>query len=444
MVITPQQDFLPQVQDNEFLPPISRWTTLGGLLLVGSVGVAIILAAVTKYNVTVKAAATIRPTGELRIVQAAAEGTIKTIKVKENQVVREGDTIATIDDSRLQTQKSQLQGNIQQSQLQLSQIAAQLNALDTQHASESQLMNRTIASAQADLGRNQRDYRERQIVTQTEVQEAEAALELAREELKRYQQLSNTGAIAQLQVKEKEQAFKAALARLERTKASLNPSKAPIAMAQERIAQERARGESTLAMLNKERKALYQRQIEIQNQLSRDRKELQQIESDLKKSVVKAPAAGIILKLDLRNSGQVVRPGESIAEIAPSNAPLLVKARVAAQDISKVQICKEEKVLDCAKGKVQLRFSAYPYPDYGTLKAAVRAISPDAITPQSSGSSAVAPYYEVTIQPERYYLVKSEHHYPIQPGMEITTDIISKEETVLTFILRKARLLTDL
>jgi HlyD family secretion protein len=196
--------------------------------------------------------------------------------------------------------------------------------------------------------------------------------------------------------------------------------------------------------LNKQRDELIQRQVEIQNQLSRDARELQQIESDLKKSVVKAPAAGIILKLNLRNSSQVVRPGESIAEIAPSNAPLVLKARVAAQDISKVQLCKKQKVLDCTQGKVQLRVSAYPYPDYGTLKAAVRAISPDAITPQTSGSDAVAPYYEVTIQPERPYLVKSDRQYPMQAGMDVTADIISREETVLTFILRKARLLTDL
>jgi HlyD family type I secretion membrane fusion protein len=444
MVSTPEQDFLPPVQDNEFLPPISRWTTLGGLFIVGSMGVAITLASVTKYNVTVKAPATVRPTGELRIVQAAAEGPIKTIKVKENQVVREGDAIATIDDSQLQTKKSQLQGNIQQNQLQLTQIAAQLNALQSQRDSESRLMNRLIAAAQADLGRNQRDYRERQITTQTEVQEAEAALELAREQLTRYQQLASTGAIATLQIKEKEQAFKAALARLERTKAALNPSAAPVTMAQERIAQEKARGESTLATLNKQRDELIQRQVEIQNQLNRDARELQQIESDLKKSVVKAPAAGIIFKLNLRNSSQVVRPGESIAEIAPSNALLVVKARVAAQDISKVQLCKKQKVSDCTQGKVQLRVSAYPYPDYGTLKAAVRAISPDAITPQTSGADAAAPYYEVTIQPERPYLVKSDRQYPMQAGMDVTADIISREETVLTFILRKARLLTDL
>lgn len=444
MLSDPNPDFLHPVQSDEFLPPISRWTTLGGLFLVGTVGAAVTLASVIQYNVTVKAAATVRPFGELRIVQAVTEGTVKRILVKENQVVKKGEEIVTIDDSRLQTQKSQLQGNIQQSQLQLTQIAAQISALDSQRDSESSLLKRTIASAQADLNLNQREYKDRQITTVTEVQEAEAVLELAKEELKRYQQLGKTGAIAQLQIKEKEQAFKAALARLEGFKATLNPSDAPVAIATERIAQERARGSATLATLNKEREQLQSTQIEIQNQLNRDRQELQQIGIDLSRTVILAPADGTILKLDLRNPGQVVRPGESIAQIAPSHALMVVKARVAAQDISKVKVCKQEVVSDCQEGKVQLRFSAYPYPDYGTLQGAVRAIAPDAITPQTSDASSAAPFYEVTIQPERAYFVKSDHQYPIQPGMEVTADIISRVETVITFILRKARLLTDL
>ncbi len=444
MLSESNSDFVPPVQSNEFLPPISPWTTLGGLFLVGTFGVAIALSAFTQYNVTVKAPATVRPIGEVRIVQAAVEGTVKRIEVQENQVVKKGDAIAIVDDNRLQTQKSQLQRSIQLLQLQLVQVKAQLDALESQIAAEKGLMNRSIASAVAELSRYQREYRDKQITSQTDVKEAEAAVDLAKEEKTRYQQLANTGAISLLQVKEKEQGFKAALARLERAKASLNPTVASVEIAKERIVQEEARGESTLATLNKEQKNLRQRLLEIQNQLNRDQKELQQVENDLKKSVIRAPAFGTILKLELRNSGQVVRPGEAIAEIAPNNAALVVKARVAADDISKVGVCQAQKVSDCKQGKVQMRVSAYPYPDYGTLKGKVSAIAPDVTIPKNDGTSTAAPYYEVTIQPERPLLVKSALQYPIQPGMDVRADIIYREETVLTFILRKARLITDL
>ena len=138
-----------------------------------------------------------------------------------------------------------------------------------------------------------------------------------------------------------------------------------------------------------------------------------------------------------------MRLGDEIAQISPSSAPLVVKARVTAQDIAKVQVCKAAKIADCQDGKVKLRVSAYPYPDYGTLPGAVRVITADAINSQNSGNSSVAPYYEVTIQVEKLYLEKGNYSYPIQAGMEVTADIVSQTETILTFLLRKARLLTD-
>jgi HlyD family type I secretion membrane fusion protein len=417
---------------------------MGGIFLIGTVGVAFGFASVIQYNITVKADATVRPTGEIRLVQAATEGTVTSIKVKENQVVKKGDEIALLDNSQLQSKKSQIIGNIRQNHLQRAQISAQLKALQAQIAAESNSTRRAIISAQADLSGNQREYRDKQITTQAEVQEVEASVELAKEELKRYQQLANTGAIATLQIKEKEQAFKAAKARLERTKAALNPIGANVAIAQERIAQERAKGESTLATLNKEKQQLIGRQVEIQNQISSAQEELKQLLSQLQKTVIRASEAGTILKLELRNPGQIVRVGDAIAQIAPSTAPLVIKARVAAAEISKVQVCKAAQVPECTEGKVLMRVSTYPYPDYGILKGAVRAITADAITPQVNGNSQTAPYYELTIEPEKLNLNKDGKSYPIQPGMEVTADIISKEETLLRFILRKARLLTDL
>jgi HlyD family secretion protein len=514
MFSDPNPDLLRPVKSDEFLPAISLWTTLGGVLLMGSVGAAIILTAVTKYNITVKAPATVRPVGEVQIVQAATEGTVESIPVKENMAVKQGDAIAVIDSSQSLTKKSQLQGNIQQNQLQLRQILAQVTATDERIAAENWGMERAIASAEADLSRNQQEYRERKLTTVAEVEAAaanfqlaqlerqkaqeelqkeqayllkiaanlkatEASLKAANSKQNRYQPLRESGAISldlleetqraveqqeqavagekaafkvqqqaiesqRKTVEKQQQAVEVAAAKLKVVQAALNPSAAPVAIASERILQENAKGEAALAMLKKEREALIQSRHEIQNQINRDRQELQQIGIELKKTIITAPADGTILKLELRNSGQVVRPGESIARIAPSNASLVIKARVAAQDIGRVRVCKEEKVSDCTHGKAQLQVSAYPYPDYGTLKGAVRAIAPDAITVNSQDTSAATPYYEVTLQPEKLYLDKSGHQYPIQSGMEVTADIISTEETVLTFILTKARLLINL
>ncbi|MBG1267913.1 HlyD family secretion protein [Nostoc sp. WHI] len=488
-------DFLHPATPNEFLPPISRWTTIGGIVLLTIFGATIILAGILKYKITVKVPATIRPAGELRLVQAATEGTIKSIAVQVNQPVKKGDMIALIDDNRLQTQKSQLQTNMRQAELQLFQLDAQILALDGQIVAESDRTSRIIVSAKAELNRSQRDIQDRQSTSIAQVREAKANVKQAQKELQkthtqlksaianfkssgaslkaakakrdRYQPLVQTGSISQDQfqevqlaveqqkqllesqkanveeqqqaIQQQQQAVEAATARLQGAFPSLNPSDANVAISQEKIAVESATGKVNLGKLNQEREQLVQQKVEIQKQFSRDQEELKQIIREIADTVIRASASGIIQELNLRNPSQVLRSGDIVAQISPNDSPLIIKALVESQDIRKVEKGQE----------VQLRVSGCSYTEYGTLKGKVSAVSPDTITSPSKDKNAIA-NYEVTIQPENLVLTVGDRYggklrkCAIQSGMEGRADIISSQETVLQFILKKARILTDL
>ncbi|MBR8838311.1 MAG: HlyD family efflux transporter periplasmic adaptor subunit [Stigonema ocellatum SAG 48.90 = DSM 106950] len=468
MIYTHNQKLLPSVKSDEFLPPISPWTSLAGAFLIGAVGTGFSLASSVKYNVTVKAESAVRPLGDTRVVQPEIDGTVKKIFVKENQSVKQGDLIATLDDEQVQIKKTQLKGSVDQSNLQLIQIYAQIRSLDIQIMAERRVIEQTVASARADLTRNERDYKDREITTssdslaaeaslqkaQTDLQKAKADLDFAKVDRDRYEQLSATGAVGRRDFEQKkltvqqaksilegtEKSVDIAKAKVQSAKAALNPTKATVDMAQKQIDKEIARGEATIATLLKEKQSLIQRQAEIQSQINQSRQELQKVESQLKSSTLRATSDGIILKLNVHNPGQVVRSSEAIAQIVPLNAPLVIKAIIPSGDIKKV----------AAAQKVQLRVNACPYPDYGTLKGTVTAVSPDAIpsnnsgTPTTGSPSAGVNYFEATIQPEAPTFGHGEHQCHIQAGMAATADIISKEETALQFLLRKARLITDL
>lgn len=500
MLTNSDPNFLPQVQENEFLPPISRWTTFGGMFILLVLGLAVPVAAVVKYKVTVKGQAVVRPAGELRIVQAATEGQVIEIYVKENQAVKKGMRIATLDDSRLETKKNQLQNNIRQSRLQLVQINAQINALNSQIRAETDRINRAIASAKAELKGRSREHEDKKITTVSELEEASANVNIAQEKLQegranlqslqaklqatqaalgaakskrnRYKSVAKAGALsfdqmeeAQLAVKQQEQAVltqkaafkaqqeniqqlqqsvKAAIARQKRFQAAVNPSNAEVAVASQRIAQEKASGKANKAVLEKEYQTLIDQRIQIQKQLERDKSELKQVEKDMNQTTITANTEGIISKLNLRNPGQIVRAGEEIAQIVPKFAPKVIKAVVGSEDKGKLKIGQ----------KVQMRVGACPYPDYGTLDGTVKAISPDAVAPQSNNaatdtnmtSQAAAPsnLYEVTVVPKTLALGNTKNKCQIQLGMNGRADIITREETVLQFFLRKARLITDL
>lgn len=503
-MITNSDTNLPSVQENEFLPSIGRWTIFGGLFILFVLGLSIPVAAVVKYKVTVKAKAVVRPAGELRIVQAATEGQVTQIHVKTNQTVKQGDKIASIEDSRLQTKKSQLLSNIQQARLQLVHTNAQINTLNNQIKAEIDRINRTIASAQAELRGSKRAYQDKKITAVAQIREANANVNIAKEELhvgqsqlksaqanflsakaamnaakakwNRYQTVEKQakGALSfnlldetQLAVEQQEQAMeaqktaieiqkqtieklkqavRAAIARRSRAEAALNPSNAEVAIATERIAQEKAAGEANKANLEKERQTILKQRIEIEKQIERDNSELNQIEKDLSKNTITATEDGIISKLNLRNSGQIVRAGEVIVKIIPINAPKIIKAAVGSEDKGKLEVGQ----------KVQMRVKSCPYPNYGTLKGKLTTIAPDTtVSPQNDSatnetnttSKITAPgaFYEVIIEPEKLALGRpNQKECKIQFGMHGRADIITREETVLQFFLRKARLITDL
>jgi multidrug efflux pump subunit AcrA (membrane-fusion protein) len=485
----PTREDLHILEANEFLPHIGKWIHIGGGVMISMFVVAVSLTSVLYYNVTVKVPATIRPVGELRLVESAMTGTIKKIAVKENQIVNKGSVIAYIDDSQLQSQKKQLQNTIEQNQLQLVQIDAQINQINTQIIAQTNLNDRTIVAAEAELTGTKRNYQNQQITATAEmtqarisinlakeqlarlqkervlvatVEEAEAALKLAILQRDRLRSIVTSGAISQNLVEEKEQAVKSAQAKLEQAKSgakniqeekeqavklaqinlqkaktAVNPSDANVTIALERIRQEKARGEGNLAALNKERELLLQQRLELQKQQIRTRQELQQLENELNKSVIRSPTTGTLMQLKLRNPGQVVQLSEALAQIAPINAPLIIKAHVSAKDIDKVKTGQS----------VQMQVSSCPYPDYGTLKGTVKTIGADVLANPQNGSIITTPQiatYEINIEPQSLFLGKENRLCYLKSGMEGRADIISRQETIMQFILRKSKLITNL
>lgn len=484
----PNSEDLHILEANEFLPHIGKWIHIGGGVMIGMFVVAISLSSVLYYNVTVKVPATIRPLGELRLVESAITGTVKKIAAKENQIVNKGEVIAYLDDSQFQSQKKQLQNTIQQSKLQLLQIDAQINEINTQIIVQTNLNERTILAARAELTGTKRNYQDQQIKTGTEMtqakitinlaknqlerlqkekvliaslQEAEAALKLAISQRDRLQNIATSGAISQNLMEEKEQAVTSAQAKLEQAKSNaknlqeekeqavklaqinlqkakigINPSNANVTVALERINQEKARGDGNLAALKKERELLIQQRLELQKQQIRTGQELQQLENELNKSVIRSPTKGTLMQLKLRNSGQVVQLSEALAQIAPVDAPLIIKAHVSAKDIDKIKIGQA----------VQMQVSSCPYPDYGTLKGTVKTIAPDVIATTQNNYIISTPQlatYEINIDPQNLFLGKGDRLCYLKSGMEGRADIISQQETVMQFILRKSKLITN-
>jgi HlyD family secretion protein len=434
-----QEEQVHLLEEDEYLPSLSPWVTFGGMGLVVLFSVSIFLSSIFKFSDTVKVPAVVRPVGELKVAQSSMEGVIEQIYVQENQVISKGDIVARLDDSRLRSKISGLYTDMQRATMQVFQINSQLKGIENQVIAESNMTARTVAAAQASVVEQQNNYQNSSTSGLADYQEASSSLSLATQEMQSYQQLEAAGAVPALNVRQKEAAVRAASARVRKLRALMNPTSAPIIRAKELVIQEQARGQASLAGLRQQRDQFFQNRIAAQNQVARAQLEVQQAEKELKGTIVRATADGTVLQLNLRNPGQVVQAGQAIAEIAPPNYSLLIKAQVGGSEINKIRKGSE----------VQMRVNGCSYTEYGTLNGVVKSIAVDTVSaaPSPDNNSPAAPKtsaYAVTIQPKALFLGKGKNICRLKYGMDGRADIITHKETVLDFILKKARLLTDI
>lgn len=81
--------------------------------------------------------------------------------------------------------------------------------------------------------------------------------------------------------------------------------------------------------------------------------------------------------------------------------------------------------------EASIKFTAYDYTIYGSLKAKLEHISADSITDDKGNS-----FYLVRLRTNKSYLGDASKPLPIIPGMIATADILTGKKTILSYILK--------
>jgi HlyD family secretion protein len=154
---------------------------------------------------------------------------------------------------------------------------------------------------------------------------------------------------------------------------------------------------------------------------------LGEIEQELRKSedaatrqVVAAPAGGEIIDLRFTSPGAVVRPGEPIAEIVPSDARLMIEARIRPEEINHVHRGQ----------RARIRFTAYKYRSALLVNGAVTYVSADRLLDRANNF----PYYSVTILADPESL-QASGNLTLQAGMPAEVYIEGATQTPLQYLL---------
>ena len=159
---------------------------------------------------------------------------------------------------------------------------------------------------------------------------------------------------------------------------------------------------------------------QTQTKIAETKNQLAGATSRLEKTALRSPVAGTVLSFNVTNTGKVVQPGETVAEIAPSQAKLVLSAVLPDREAGFVK-----------KGMpAQVKFDAYSYQDYGTIPGKIISVSPDAKTDETLGA-----VYRVKIELERNYVTDNLKKVLFKPGQTASADIVIRQQRIIDVLL---------
>jgi adhesin transport system membrane fusion protein len=359
------------------------------------------------------------PASQVRSVQHLEGGIVEEILVKEGEVIEEKQPLIRLNSVQAETELAALKARAENLNLLKERMKALVagraadfgevpNALAREHL-EVYLRRINHRSEERRLLLARVDQRRAEIASvRNEIVTGRRLVAIEQEQLQMRRALIKLGAASRKQLLDSETALEQMRARMQASEGKLDATLKALAEA-----------EAALAASEAETAKLWS------EELVKTSADLAEVEESIKKNadrvarlIVRAPTNGRVQHLVQRSSGEVVRPGETIARIVPRD-DLVAEVRVRPEDIASVRL----------GDRAQLKVTAYDFNKYGKIDGQVAEISPTTFEDEEARRH----YYRALI---RYDQTRAPGLRPwhLQPGMAVDAEIITGEKTLLRYL----------
>ena len=350
---------------------------------------------------------TVRSSGQIiasarnQIIQAADGGVLTHLMVSEGEHVRAGQVVAQLETIRSEASFQEVNGKLLA--LQAALIRAQAEA------SEQELKFDAKFDPQQKFKLGQQQiYLQKKQSLEDDLTLLRAGLKLSEEELRISQQLFKSGDLSQVEVMK----------------------------AQRQVHDSQGRINS---LRNKYLQDAKQDVIRLEDEISSNRYKLHERQSLLDHSTLTTPVAGIVKILRINTVGGVLRAGDELMHISPTESAQVIEAKINPSDIGELEIGMP----------VSIKLDAFDYSVYGMLQGTLSYISSDTLSEAGPGGSTQTYYrIQVALDPAQTTLPsKFESHKPVasgpvqrlntanlKPGMTATLDIRTRTRTVMHYL----------
>lgn len=431
---------IPTAVSADLLRPHPRGPSLLLVALAGLVGAFVAWSAVAEIEEATRGEGRVIPASKIQLVQNLEGGIVREIGVREGDRIREGDVILRIDPTQADSSHAETGERIHGLRALIARLEAELAGealvfpddlaeiaprLVTRQRQAFTARRAELDAAVAALDSQLIQRRQELIELQGKVATLETSLEIAEAQYDILAPLAASRAASRSEML-------AAKAKVNDTRGELSAARLAIPRVEaqaEEVRQRRAEKQSAYraAALDELTKARVELSaLEEANKRSADK---------LARTVVRAPATGIVKTVHVTTIGQVVQPGSDLIEIVPLHDTLLVEARIRPQDIAFLRPGQPARV----------KLTAYDFALYGGLDGEVEHIGADSVT-NDRGET----YYLIRVRTGGSRLghggsrlENGGEDLPVIPGMVAEVDVMTGKKTVLAYLTKPLTRMRD-
>ncbi|WDE08591.1 HlyD family type I secretion periplasmic adaptor subunit [Thalassomonas viridans] len=383
------------------------------------------------------------PSSQVQVIQSLDGGVLQKLFVQEGMQVTKGQAIASIDDTRFRADFAQQKQEVDSLRANIIRLKAELAAIvignDKDWRRQIEIHKNLPgypqdlrADAPAMVQQQQQEYVGRldNLINQLAIQSQQ--MRQRKQEMSELAskittlEISHRLAIRELDLTrplaEKNIVSKIELYKLERSvnelKGELNALRLLTPKLKSAFEEAALKRRETALSYKKEARAKLN---ELQNKLAQMNEAQVGTQDKVTKALILSPVIGTIKTVHINTLGGVVKPGEAIVEIVPTQDRLMVEAKIKPSDIAFISPGLPAVV----------KITAYDFARYGALTGKVEHISADT-TQDEEGNS----FYLIRVRTDAPNITnKAGEVMPIIPGMMTQVDVITGKRTILEYIL---------
>lgn len=361
------------------------WVLIVGLLVLFG------WAAVYRVDQATRGTGAVISSSRVQVIQAVDGGVLQSLKVKEGDIVKQDQVLATLDQARFGASVKELDARLATMKAQHARLQAEvLGSAKIQFPEEVQSFPDVVKVQQALFEQKRRSLQE-------ELRTLEVAVRLAGEDARLVAQLAKNGDVSRSEV----------------------------------IRSERALNDAQAQLINRRNKYYQDMRAELakaEDDINQNEEVRTQRYQQLAASVIKTPVDGIVKNVRITTLGGVLRAGDELMQIVPLDDKLIVETKVRPSDIAYVRPGLPASV----------RFDAFDYTIFGGVEGKVMYVSADTIKEESKSGEQT--YYRVHVETTASPVItRTGKQLDILPGMTAQVDIRTGDRTVLDYLLKPLR-----